>query len=248
MAKAEYGRAFVYRMEDAMMLLARDSAGPTNTYPAGGYAASGPSRAGIIGTIGVHALLVGGYFLLPADVVETFVPTILVGTNIPDTPPPPEQSVEQERAKAPLQKAVERQPFVPDTTVDLDTSGPIVTSTTFPMAIDPIDPGTNTDVIPDPRRPDVLTGLSIHPQYMRDFQPDYPPAMQRAQEEGKVTVRVFVGPDGRVTAVEKIFASSDAFWDATRLQALRKWRFRAATRNGTPIASEKVMTVHFQLN
>lgn len=231
-----------------MMLLARNSAMPTDTFPASGYAASGPSRVGIIGTIAVHALLVGGYFLLPANVVETFVPTILVGTNIPDTPPPPEQPVEQERAKATPQKAVERQPYVPDTTVDLGKSGPIITGAAFPTTIDPIDLGTTTEVIPDTPRPDVLTGLSIHPQYMRDFQPDYPPAMQRAQEEGKVTVRVFVGPDGRVTAVEKIFATSEAFWDATRLQALRKWRFRAATRNGTPIGSEKVMTVHFQLN
>lgn len=231
-----------------MMLLARNSATPTNAYPASGYAASGPSRAGIIGTIAVHALLVGGYFLLPADVVETFVPGPLEGWNIPATPPPPEQPVEQERTRAPLQKPVERRPFVPDAAVDLDTSGLIVTGTAFPTTTDPIDLGPTTDVIPDPPRPDVLTGLSIHPQYMRDFQPDYPPAMQRAQEEGKVTVRVYVGPDGRVTAVEKIFATSDAFWDATRLQALRKWRFRAATRNGTPIASEKVMTVHFQLN
>jgi len=67
------------------------------------------------------------------------------------------------------------------------------------------------------------------------------------EKEGHVTVRVSIGVDGRVTAVERVSASDDAFWAVTQRQALRKWRFRPATRDGAPVASTKVLTVRFRL-
>lgn len=224
-----------------MMLFSR----PT-PYIASGYASPGPSRAGIVGTIAVHALLVGGYLLIPAEVIREYVPTIMTGTNVPIEPPPPENAVEKPAVKKPLQRAVAERPFVPDHAVDFKPTTDAVIGGTVPNALDgykvePFDPG-----IVEPRAP-ILTAVSIDPRYMRDFQPDYPPAMQRAQEEGKVTVRVSIGADGRVISVEKLFATSDAFWEAARKQALAKWRFRAATRDGVPVESEKVLTVRFTL-
>lgn len=191
--------------------------------------------------------MVGGYFLIPAEVIKKYVPTIMAGTNIPLTPPPPENPVEKKAVEKPLQRPVDTHPFVPPTLVDVKPLADTGIGGTIPNAFDgdiikPVDPG----VIDPPRNP-VLTAVSIDPRYMRDFQPDYPPAMQRAQEEGKVTVRVSIGTDGRVTSVEKLFATTDAFWEAARKQALAKWRFRAATRDGVPVESEKVMTVHFTL-
>lgn len=219
-----------------------------NTYSEGGYGQATPSRAGFIGTVAVHALLVGGYFLIPAEIIKTYVPRILTGTNVPLTPPPPENPVEKQVVQKPLQKPVESRPFVPDPVIDL--SKPTETITTG-------DPSTTTGtsitevIIPDaidPPHTPVFTAVSIDPRYARNFQPDYPPAVQRAQEEGKVTVRIVIGADGRVISVEKLFATTEAFWIATRAQALSKWRFRAATRDGVGVESEKVMTVHFQLN
>jgi protein TonB len=58
---------------------------------------------------------------------------------------------------------------------------------------------------------------------------------------------VLIGADGRVKAVEKLRATSDAFFRATEQQALRHWRFKPATVDGRPVEARKVMTVHFQL-
>lgn len=212
----------------------------------GGYTGATQSRSGIIGTVAVHALLVGGYFLIPADVIKTYVPTIMLGTSVPLPPPPPENPVEKV-TKAPLQKSIANKPFVPDQAIDFVRPADTVAGGDLPLTFDPGIVDIKPDVI-EPPHPPILTAVSIDPRYARLFQPDYPPAMQRAQEEGKVTVRIIIGTDGRVTSVEKLFATTEAFWTATRMQALSKWRFRAATRDGVPVESEKVMTVHFQLD
>ena len=54
-------------------------------------------------------------------------------------------------------------------------------------------------------------------------------------------------PNGRVTAVERLSATSDAFWRATQRQALSRWRFRPATLDGRPVEGIKVMTVTFRI-
>jgi protein TonB len=65
--------------------------------------------------------------------------------------------------------------------------------------------------------------------------------------EGFATVRVLIGTDGRVKQVEAVKASDPAFLDATRKQALAKWRFLPATRDGEAVESWREMTVRFQL-
>jgi len=63
-----------------------------------------------------------------------------------------------------------------------------------------------------------------------------------------VVVRVLVGTDGRVKAIERVSATSDAFFAATRRQALSQWRFRPATRDGVGVESWYRMSVTFVLN
>lgn len=98
--------------------------------------------------------------------------------------------------------------------------------------------------IPDP----VRVGAEIDPRYRAGLQPPYPASEQRNEREGTVRVRVTIGTDGRVKAAEQVSATSDAFWQATRSQALRFWRFRPATVDGRPVESEQVMTVTFRLS
>ncbi|RYE01614.1 MAG: TonB family protein, partial [Sphingomonadales bacterium] len=62
-----------------------------------------------------------------------------------------------------------------------------------------------------------------------------------------VSVRVLIGTDGRVKAVEQVSATSTAFFEATKRQALGKWRFKPATRGGVPQESWKTMSVRFEL-
>jgi protein TonB len=80
------------------------------------------------------------------------------------------------------------------------------------------------------------------------LQPPYPASAQREEAEGFVEVRVAIGADGRVKAVEKVRASREDFFAATERQALRYWRFKPALLDGKPIESSKVMSVRFKLN
>jgi protein TonB len=81
-----------------------------------------------------------------------------------------------------------------------------------------------------------------------ELKPPYPISEQRAGVEGSVTVRVLVGPDGKVKAAEKVRATNDAFFQATLRHALRNWRFRPATVDGRPVESRVVLTLHFELD
>lgn len=80
-----------------------------------------------------------------------------------------------------------------------------------------------------------------------NLQPPYPPDQQRAERGGLVRLQVHIGPDGRVVSVERLSATNDAFWNATRRHALARWRFRPATIDGRPVESTKTMTVHFRI-
>ena len=85
------------------------------------------------------------------------------------------------------------------------------------------------------------------PSAAREFQPPYPPQLLRTGVEGKAVVRVLVGTDGRVKQVAVISADDPLFADATERQALRRWRFKPATRDGVAVESWKQLTVRFEI-
>ncbi|RZM18162.1 MAG: TonB family protein, partial [Sphingomonas sp.] len=95
--------------------------------------------------------------------------------------------------------------------------------------------------------PPVLTAARIDLRYRDSFQPAYPADERLAEHEGRVVVRVLVGTDGRVKQVEAISAASPAFLEATRRQALTRWRFTPATRDGVAVEAWQQMAVRFQL-
>jgi protein TonB len=215
-------------------------AGATDT----GYRRGGRSPVGVGAAIAVHGAALAIFLLMPPqmiDVIRDWKP--LVGTNVPvEQPPPPEKQPD-----APEARQTQTGKIVPATA---DPAVPIPDPGGLVIDQGPADQGGGAAVdppaIPPPPVP-VLVDARIDPHALAQFQPDYPPAMIRLSEEGTVTVRVSIGADGRVTNVEKLSATDDAFWLATQRHALRKWRFRPATRDGVAIATSKVMTVHFRL-
>ena len=80
-----------------------------------------------------------------------------------------------------------------------------------------------------------------------DIQPPYPAALQRAEIEGSVTVRLDIASDGRVVGVTLLNADDPAFFAATRDWAMKHWRFKPATRDGTAIATTLVKRVVFRI-
>ena len=200
------------------------------------------SPMGLGGAIAIHAVVAGIFILTPKEYYQKIPVSILLGTPIeaerdPDPLPPPEPEQEQlkQDAISVPQPEVKGLPTGPALETKSEVKFPSVPgSGTFDFKVEPIPEPVLVDARPDPR-------------YMRDFQPDYPTNLQRLQLEGSVTVRVKIGPDGRVTAVQLVSATHDDFFKVTERQALRRWRFRPATRDGQPVESWREMTVHFRI-
>ncbi|MEJ7934239.1 energy transducer TonB [Sphingobium sp. AN558] len=210
-----------------------------------GYSGGRRSPIGISGTIAVHALVVGTFLLMPKEMIDSITPSPFIIHSIPLDPPPPENPPPPD-AKKPKSHEPASQPA---------TTDPFVPTASNDWPIKPIDrtsgDGTGDGGLvvapPDPPRPPVLVDAQIDPRALPAFQPDYPGAMIRQQVEGSVTVRVTIGTDGRVVDIERVSATDESFWLATQRHALRKWRFRPATRDGVPVTAIRVLTVHFRL-
>lgn len=166
----------------------------------------------------------------------------------PDQPPPPPDPKPQPKTEAPTELVyTPPHPLVP-----------VLPTDTFPTTETPQPPPTEPSVgtAPDPgpvltpvvvAKP-VMVDAFIDPRYQSLLQPPYPPEEQRAGNSGRVVLRVLVGADGRVKQVEKVSAASDAFFAAAQRQALGKWRFKPATKDGVPIEQWKTMSLRFVLN
>ncbi|CCW16871.1 Ferric siderophore transport system, periplasmic binding protein TonB [Sphingobium indicum BiD32] len=212
-----------------------------------GYRRNSGSPVGIGGAIAVHALVIGAWLLIPKEVIDTvFTPPPLTTTNIPLADPPPPEPVEQTVKKPIKTRPTQQRPTVTDPIVPGAQGDPVITGGAGTG--DAIDPGPTIILPPlDPPRAPVLVDAGIDPRALGQFQPDYPGAMIRQGLEGTVTVRVTINAEGRVTDIARVAASDESFWLATQRHALRKWRFRPATRDGVPVATTKILTVRFTL-
>ena len=159
----------------------------------------------------------------------------------PPLPPPPRPEQDQ-----PVQQHQSRLDTSTDPVIPL---GPPVTGPQVPPQ-PPVGQVTERivfadarPVIPEP----VRIGAQVDPRYRDALQPPYPPDRERAQQAGRVRVRVTIGTDGRVTAIEQVDSTHDAFWRVTQRQALNRWRFRPATVDGRPVVSTMTMTVNFRI-
>lgn len=221
-------------------------------YAQHGYAPKSSRTVGLSGSLLVCAGLMTVMATMLAPKITT-IPTFGDPIEIFDVkekkPPPPEPKKPEPQPKA--QEVYQPVVKVPTTQPDLT---PIKTTTELdafnPLPDPGLPAGTGGGTAPEPVKPAPLPyiGASVDPRFAGAFQPDYPSSEIRLQREGRVTVRVLVGTDGRVKAVEKVNATSDAFFEATRSRALAKWRFKPATRGGTPEESWKQYSVKFVLN
>ena len=177
--------------------------------------------------------------------------TALITENIPLPPvPPPEPPKPQPKAE-PREITQAPEMYIPNTPIPLPQNPILESSDRIPLdppLPGPIpQPGPTTTVPTDTPKPVVLplVGATQDPRYARDFQPEYPSGELRAQRDGVVVVRVRIGTDGRVKEVQQVSATSPAFFEATRRQALTKWRFKPATRGDIPQESWKQITARF---
>lgn len=211
-----------------------------------GYSGSRASPLAIGATIAVHMAIGGLVWILPPGTIQKVVPPI-IWVHFVKAPPPPEVTPQrQDKKEQPLQR---REETSKETVVDTNSLKDADTRTTDEVLGNGEGNGSvgsgagGGTTLQQP----VLVSAVPDPSRLRDFQPAYPPAMIRAQMEGYATVRVWISASGRVEQVELVDTNDSAFWKATRDQALKRWRFRPATRDGEAVASERVMTVRFRL-
>lgn len=162
-----------------------------------------------------------------------------------DPPPPPVDKVEDvPKARSPVTLPIPEVPRPIDDAPVFERI-PDIPVPDFP-ALPGNDPVDSTPAQSDPIREPVRVEARMDSR--SELQPPYPPAEERAGTEGQVKVRVRIGADGRVQAVEKISATSDAFFRATERHARHGWKFKPATVDGKPVESWKVVTVRFRLD
>lgn len=197
--------------------------------------------------IGLHAAALGAVILfgttsfIRQQESNTKVFNIPIPQDPPPIPPPPrpEEQIQQHQSVP--------TPTPPD--APHVSNNPIQTGPTQPQQppVGPIGPVQTAEAtiphIPEP----VRHGAEVDPRFRDALQPPYPPDRERAQQAGRARVRITIGTDGRVTAIDQLSTTHEAFWRATQRQALNRWRFRPATVDGRPVVSTMTMTVTFRI-
>jgi len=196
--------------------------------------------------VGLPAALVVAVALSPMIMVTPPKTAPMEGTLIELTKPldpPPPQPTEKVQPTEKSASAIDTVKATIDTNPTTDNrveQGPVV------VDLGPIDPGPPARPADPPPLPK-LVFAELDPRYAGAFQPDYPASEQRREIEGVAKVRVLIGTDGRVKAVELVSTDSPGFFAETKRRALAKWRFTPATRGGLAEESWKTMTVRFEI-
>ena len=78
--------------------------------------------------------------------------------------------------------------------------------------------------------------------------PPYPPIARRIGAEGKVTLRLTVTPEGRVSRADVVTSSGrDELDQAAQQWILAHWMYKPALANGVAVSSKALATVTFSL-
>lgn len=75
--------------------------------------------------------------------------------------------------------------------------------------------------------------------------PRYPAEALRMNVGGIVRVRVTVAADGSVDRLELAEGSGNRYLDRAAMEAVRRWRFQPATRDGQPVSADVVVPISF---
>lgn len=208
-----------------------------------------PRAKGVIMAGAVHAVIVAGVIAMPGIEIPDKFPGTIIAIPVP-AQKPPEPVIEDKQPE--VKMAPQTRQTVPDKPIaDVKPFPitPVPTYSDFGNAAGSGGAGYEIPfdaikVAPDP----VVVDARLNTRYANQFQPAYPPGQLRLEREAEVSVRVLVGRDGRVKQVELIDSPHEDFWNVTRKQALKNWRFSPATRDGKPFESWMTLKVRFEIN
>ncbi len=97
---------------------------------------------------------------------------------------------------------------------------------------------------PAPAAPAIKIGGDVQPpKLVSSVMPVYPPVARSAGVAGKVVVEASISPAGAVVATKVL--SGPAMLRQAAVDALKRWKYRPATLNGTPVAVDITVTMSF---
>jgi TonB family protein len=90
-----------------------------------------------------------------------------------------------------------------------------------------------------------LKGDLVAPVATKEVHPAYPTELMRRNVQGTVTLYAIIHNDGSVGEVRVLHGVDDRL-DEYACNALAQWRFRPATKNGSPVDLEAVVVIPFK--
>jgi protein TonB len=196
----------------------------------------------MVATIALHGAVIAALMamrIIP-DVLNPPPPLVTTIEQAPELQPPPPEDL-----KVPVTSMRFDVPVIPEVVI------PEMPASESAL----VQPEASTDTVvgvPEGTGTNVVAEVPATPLQFRATRPAddyYPAASLRLQEEGIATVRVCVGPNGRMDGAPVIEQSAgSARLDAAALTWAREaLRFTPATRNGQAVAACKGFRVNFRL-
>jgi protein TonB len=91
-----------------------------------------------------------------------------------------------------------------------------------------------------------LPGELAGPVPTRKVDPKYPPVLKTARVEGDVILYAIIRKDGSVDSIQ-LLKGLEPRLDQNAMDALARWQFRPAERNGMPVELEAVVRIPFRV-
>jgi len=191
--------------------------------------------APLILVIGVHVMIAYllsismGVIKAPKMLEAAKVVFIPENTQKEESPPPEMPKVKPELAPQPLDNPLPQIEVPPDVVAPPSDAPP---SDTAPVASAPTGP----------------VGAPAQDLKVKSrIEPTYPPSSRRAGEEGTVRLRILVDERGQPREVEVMKGSGFARLDQAAIDAVRKWRFVAASNGSQTITAWTQVAITFRL-
>jgi periplasmic protein TonB len=193
---------------------------------------STPRRTGLfIAVAALHVLIVYGLMVATGVVRQPAFVQPLEAVFIPEAAQPEEQP--EIKIKPDIEQPVAADEPVPEVQYD-----------------EPVVPPSD---VPVPASANAIAGSQQQGAPAQDLKtanrvdPTYPPASRRAGEQGTVRLKVLVDTSGRASNVAVSQTSGFPRLDQAAMEAVRKWRFVAATDGTNKIQAYTQVAVTFKL-
>ncbi|HWT54208.1 MAG TPA: TonB family protein [Rhodocyclaceae bacterium] len=161
-------------------------------------------------------------------------------THEPPAPAPapkPQPVVKQQPKPTPVPKIA---PADSKTAISREQAAPTPTTTQVQSTAAP----SGADK-PNPTQAD--SQPQFQAAYLNNPRPAYPAMSRRLGEEGRVEVEVQVQPDGLPSKVSLKRSSGYERLDSAALEAIKRWKFVPAKRNGEAVAASVIVPMPFIL-